>query len=76
MSEMATARCETCGPPQGLKYNYPHRHTFAPPRTILCGAPGCIHPARAWLTDEEERFYLSGERVFRLVKDAVDVTLV
>jgi hypothetical protein len=73
---MATARCETCGPPQGLKYNYPHMHTLVPPSSIFCGATACTRHACAWLTDAEEEEYLRGERKFRLLGYAIDVLLI
>jgi hypothetical protein len=65
---MASARCETCGPPRGLKQNYTHLHTPVPSMSssILCGAPTCNRPASVWLTDEEEQQYLRGERNFRI----------
>jgi hypothetical protein len=63
---MASARCETCGPPQGLKYSYTHLHTPVPSvsGSILCGAPICNRRAYIWLTDEEEQHYLRGQRRF------------
>jgi CheY-like chemotaxis protein len=65
---MALARCETCGCPRGMKQAYPHAHRplSYPNASIMCGAPTCIRPACVWLTDEEERAYLYGERNFRL----------
>ena len=64
---MASARCETCGHPQGLRHNYTHFHTPVPSATsILCGAPTCNRPASIWLTDEEQQQYLRGVRKFRI----------
>jgi hypothetical protein len=62
---MAAARCETCGPPEGLKLDYTHLHTPVG-SSILCGAPTCNRPAYVWLTDEEEQQYLRGVRNFRI----------
>jgi len=72
---MASARCETCGQPQGLKHKYPYLHTPVPPSNFLCGAPACALPAFVWLTEEEEQKYLNGERSFRLSNHAVHVQL-
>ena len=65
---MASARCEKCGHPQGLKLNYTHFHTPVPSvsSSILCGAPTCNRPAYIWLTDEEQQQYLRGVRNFRI----------
>jgi hypothetical protein len=71
---MASARCETCGRPQGLKHNYIHLHT--PVARVLCGAPTCIRSACVWLTDQEEREYLHGLRSFLLSNHAVHVQVV
>jgi hypothetical protein len=65
---MALARCEQCGRPQGLKqdYNYFHKLAYSANGSVLCGSPGCARPSCLWLTDEEERQYLSGHRSFRI----------
>jgi hypothetical protein len=65
---MASARCEKCGHPQGLKLNYTHFHTPVPSgsSSILCGSPTCNRRASVWLTDEEEQQYLRGVRNFRI----------
>ncbi len=72
---MALARCQTCGSPHGLKHNYPHFHILAHPvvANLLCGAPTCARPAFIWLTDEEERQYLYGQRSFRVSNQAVEL---
>jgi hypothetical protein len=61
---MAFARCETCGAPQRLKNNYLHFHTllYSVNIKILCGARCCARRGFIWLTDEEERQYLDGQR--------------
>ena len=72
---MASARCETCGSPKGLKQNYTHSHDqiLSPPdKGFLCGAQNCTRPALIWLTDEEEQRYLQGVRLFRLSNRAVE----
>ena len=63
---MALARCEKCGPPQGKKLLYAHRHKLASTKSrIFCGTGNCTDLAIiCWLTDEEERQYLSSERRF------------
>lgn len=64
---MAVARCEKCGPPQGMKLSYARSHKLAPDAKtrIFCGTGNCIKLALVcWLTDEEERQYLGGERRF------------
>jgi hypothetical protein len=63
---MALARCESCGSPKGLKQNYTHFHNLASSenRTIVCGSRSCAHHGCMWLTDEEQRQYLYGQRVF------------
>jgi hypothetical protein len=65
---MALARCEHCGRPQGLKqdYNYFHELAYSANSRVLCGSTGCARPSCLWLTDEEERQYLSGHRNFRI----------
>src|ERR1700693_5690796 len=67
-SKMASARCEKCGHPQGLKQSYTHFHTPVPSVSggILCGAPACTRRAYVWLTDAEEGQYLRGHRRFSL----------
>jgi hypothetical protein len=73
---MALARCESCGTPQRLKYNYPHFHSFLNSVNIkiLCGARSCAHVGVSiWLTDEEERQYLDGQRDFRIPTRALEV---
>ena len=65
---MASARCEKCGHPQGLKLNYTHLHTPGPSVSggIFCAAPSCLRQAYIWLTDEEQQQYLQGVRNFRI----------
>jgi hypothetical protein len=72
---MALARCQTCGSPEGLKQKYPHSHPLAETVSIdiLCGAPTCACPAFIWLTDEEQRQYLHGQRSFRISNRAVEI---
>jgi hypothetical protein len=72
---MALARCETCGTPERLKNKYPHFHTlpYSVSIKILCGARSCAHRGFVWLTDEEERQYLAGQRDFRITKRAFEV---
>jgi hypothetical protein len=72
---MALARCETCGTQQRLKNNYPHFHTlsYSVNIRILCGARSCAHRRFIWLTDEEERQYLDGQRDFRIPSRALEV---
>jgi hypothetical protein len=64
---VALVRCESCGPPRGLKCNYNHSHAVVPSvnESIICGSSVCIHPGSLWLTDEEQREYLAGRRSFR-----------
>lgn len=69
---MASARCETCGSPKGLKQNYTHSHSLAYPERFLCGAPTCTRFALIWLTEEEEQCYAQGVRLFRLSNRAVE----
>src|SRR5690349_6215188 len=73
-SGMASARCETCGGPQGLKQNYTHPHDQIPlpNKHILCGGPNCARLALIWLTDEEEQQYLQGVRVFRVLSRTLE----
>ena len=75
---MALARCETCGCPRETKqaYTHPHRPLSYPNAKIMCGAPTCMRPACIWLTNAEERQYLSGERNFRLGTHTAHVQLV
>jgi hypothetical protein len=66
---MAIARCEICGPPRGKKYDYTHAHTLlsSPSSNMICAGPGCVRLLSiTWLTDEEERQYLRGQRFFRI----------
>jgi len=74
---MALARCQTCGSPQGLRQKYPNFHTLANTVSIdiLCGSPTCARRAFIWLTDEEERQYLRGQRSFAVSNRAVEVNL-
>ncbi len=74
---MALARCQACGSPQGLKQNYPHFHLLAHSVSfdVLCGSPNCARRAFIWLTDEEERLYLRGQRSFPVSNRAVEVHL-
>jgi hypothetical protein len=66
---MALARCKQCGSPQGLKRNYPHPHGCVA-SDIVCGAPLCIADACIWLTDEEERQFVNGQRSFQVSNHA------
>lgn len=68
MEVMALARCEQCGSPQGMKQDYPHVHppTSFPNNRILCAATTCNKPAYLWLSDEEEKRYIEGERWFEI----------
>jgi hypothetical protein len=63
---MALARCEKCGRPESkrLRYSQSHKLAFTKSR-IFCGTGNCTDLAIVcWLTDEEEREYVSGERRF------------
>ena len=71
---MALARCKECGSPQGLKRNYPHAHHCGA-IDILCGSPACTADACIWLTDEEERQYVNGQRHFQVSNHARYVDL-
>jgi hypothetical protein len=69
---MAIARCETCGPPKGMKQAYSNPHTViletrSRDRRILCGATNCSRVAMVWLTDAEEAEYRRGLRGFRVL---------
>jgi len=74
---MASARCESCGSPQGLKNSYRHGHDQISPtnKPILCGSPSCARFARIWLTDEEQQAYMQGVRVFRVSNHAVEARI-
>ncbi len=74
---MAIVRCESCGRPQGLKSDYSYVHTVVPTgaRMILCCAPSCARPGFIWLTEEEQRQYLEGERRFRICSRASAVVV-
>ena len=75
---MASARCETCGSPQGLKQNYAHPHhqiSSPPKREFLCGAPSCTRLALIWLTDDEEEQYVHALRLFRIAHRAEEVRI-
>jgi hypothetical protein len=73
---MALARCEICGSPRGMKQAYAHCHkALSPNNGIMCGAPMCIQPACIWLTNEEERAYVRGERIFKLANRTAQVQL-
>lgn len=69
---MAIARCEVCGKPQGMKQDYVHPHatTEASPVNprILCGATSCVRIAAIWLTDAEEEEYRRGLRSFKVLQ--------
>ena len=75
---MALVRCESCGLPRGLKRSYQHSHTVVPAlnRSIICGSPGCVRPGSLWLTDEEQREYLSGRRSFGTANRNLAVTVI
>jgi hypothetical protein len=64
---MASARCETCGSPQGLKHTYTHPHdqvSSPSKKGLLCNARKCTRLAQIRLTDDEEQQYLQGVRDF------------
>ena len=64
---MAVARCNQCGPPQGLKHDYSHRHTLDGGNPVICAALNCSSLVSSiWLTDEEEQQYLLGNRSFTI----------
>ena len=48
------------------KNSYLHPHPLAAPQPVLCGSQGRTNKAVIWLTDEEEREYRRGVRVFHL----------
>ena len=64
---MALARCETCRLPEPPARAYPHWHIPVghPNRSVMCGRAGCTKPAFIWLTTSEQKYYLSGQRIFR-----------
>lgn len=62
---MPLARCASCAP-KGLRQNYTHLHKPVDEKRLLCGVPTCTSYALIWLTDEEERQYTNGLRLFRL----------
>jgi hypothetical protein len=64
---MAVARCKKCGAPKGVKKSYPHVHSaISSNDRIMCGSPSCTRAGSLWLTEEEERQYILGQRTFRL----------
>jgi hypothetical protein len=65
---MPVAKCTQCGQqnrkrsPYGLLVEpagYPHS-------ALVCGVPGCHHPAMIWLTAWEAAEYGNGRRIFNL----------
>jgi hypothetical protein len=62
---MALARCDEHKPDNtGDDY-----HTYAlpvgyPNTAATCDVIGCINPARLWLTADERKRFVAGERVF------------
>jgi hypothetical protein len=75
---MAVVRCEECGPPQGKRLSYGSSHKLAlnTSSRVFCAKGNCTRLALVcWLTDEEEREYVRGERLFRVpVRGIVQVT--
>ena len=69
---MAVGRCERCGPPTETKRNYTHAHRLISSpigHNLLCGKPGCAQPVSIiWLSDEEKRQYLCGQRFFKVTR--------
>jgi hypothetical protein len=64
---MAVARCEKCGQPVGLRFNYHHSHVPKQETRLMCGAAECKRPIRyVWLSNPEQTQYDRGERVFVL----------
>jgi hypothetical protein len=64
---VATARCDRCGPPIGLRLRYPRRHMVKQERPFRCGAAKCLQKTRnVWLSEAQEAEYVRGERLFAL----------
>jgi len=69
---MALARCESCGRPTKTRWDYPHPHVSI--RRLVCGNNLCTRPAHLlWLTDEEERWYVEGQRSFKVPRYPAEV---
>jgi hypothetical protein len=68
---MAVARCERCGPPTETKHIYTHAHKLFPFPIVrmVCGKTGCSQPVSTiWLSDEEKKEYLCGQRFFKIAR--------
>ena len=74
---MAVARCEKCGRPDPRTNSYAivHYPVSNPNSAVVCGARGCEQPARIWLTNEEQKEYLNGRRVFAFATNSVKVRI-
>ena len=75
--DLALARCEKCGRPQGRRkdYTFSHVPVAHPDGGIVCGSADCENPGVIWLTDEEQRRYRAGERVFGFGTNTIKVHL-
>jgi hypothetical protein len=75
---MAILRCEKCGPPQGKMLSYASSRKLASDTSsrIFCATAKCTRLAFVcWLTHQEEREYVRGERLFKVpVRGIVEVT--
>ena len=70
---MALARCDKCGPPKGGTVTYTHSHhpISHPNSGLVCGR--CEGEVSVWLTDQEEKSYLAGKRVFEFATQTAKV---
>jgi hypothetical protein len=75
---MALARCENCGRPMGRTKIYtsvPRYPASYPESSVVCGKKDCSKPALIWLTEQEQKAYAGGERVFGFDTATVKVRL-
>lgn len=70
---MALARCEKCARPKEGTATYIHGHypISHPNSGLVCGR--CEGEVRVWLTDQEEKLYLVGKRVFEFTTQTAKV---
>ena len=70
---MALARCDKCGHPKVGTVTYAHRHDLIshPYSGLVCGR--CEGEVSVWLTDQEEKSYLAGKRVFEFATQTAKV---
>jgi hypothetical protein len=72
---MALVRCETHGRPTRTtkRYSVAAKPLGYPRTAAICGRQGCENAGLVWLTEDEDKEYRRGQRVFSLPSATVKI---